>query len=507
MDIKALVRTVRFWFIIALVLKGVCAVLSLYVGTFFFGLVIPIAVMAGYWWVGNRIRDNYDTQLTVAKFADSVYYLGFLFTVGSIIICLIDIQSIGDNLTGMAMRFGAALVSTGIGMVARTLYIGFKPDQDDAAQSVHDQAVKASENLAHVFDDTHQHFVMFRDKVIATSRDAVSGVQEQIIEMSKQNMAAMDAYFANATARSNEAFAVMLNDVKSASDQMLAIISSLTLRSDQTLERMEAHSIEFGEKASARFEKTLFPDDLFAQKLNPALDSLAGATEGVNSGITTLAGDVKDAARSVGTAIRGLNAKTQSLEDNLAAVGGIVESQRRLMDSITSQGSLVLERFERAQAEFLNTLEHYQKGHHESLNANREVITRLTKRFNDLREDVTASIATVDSDLSTGIKTVIEQGTKSNETLAENIAQSLVPLVQAIVDSNKVNGELATRAEQGGRSVELAHAQLDELTGKIERIHKIDVIQTPMTEASIALEPIVHAFAVNDAVETDARPA
>jgi uncharacterized protein YoxC len=507
MDIKAHVRTVRFWFITALVLKGICAVLSLYVGTFFFGLLVPVAVMAGYWWVGNRIRDNYDIQLTVAKFADSVYYLGFLFTVGSIIICLVDIQSIGDNLTGMAMRFGAALVSTGIGMVARTLYIGFKPDQDDAAQSVHDQAVKASENLAHVFEDTYQHFLMFRDSVIAASKDAVSGVQEQITEMSKQNMAAMDAYFEHATARSNEAFAAMLGDVKNASDEMLTTISGLAQRSEQTLERMETHSLEFGVKASTRLEQTLFPDDLFAKKLSPALDSLSSTTAGVNSSIETLADDVKAAARSVGTAIRGLNTKTQSLEDNLAAVGGIVDSQQRLMDSIGSQGGQVMERFERAQKEFLNTLDDYQQDHHESAKANREVIAKLADRLSDMSKDVTGSIAGLDTEIGVGMKAVIDQGAKSNEAFAASIMDTLMPLIQAIVDSNKVHQEIAARVEQDSRTLDRAHAELDELTGRIEHLNRIEFLQPTRSELSIPLDRVGYATAINDPVEPDARPA
>lgn len=506
MDIKAHVRTVRFWFIMALVLKGISAVLSLYVGTFLFGLAVPIGVMAGYWWVGNRIRDNYDTQLTVAKFADSVYYLGFLFTVGSIIICLVDIQSIGDNLSGMAIRFGAALVSTGIGMVARTLYVGFKPDQDDAAQSVHDQAVKAADNLAHIFDESHKEFLMFRDNVIAASRDAVSGVQEQITEMSKRNMAAFETHFADATARSNEAFASMLGDVKSASDEMLATISGLAERSEQTLERMETHSLKFGEKASARLEQTLFPDDLFAKKLSPALDSLSSTTEGVNSSIETLADDVKAAARSVGTAIRGLNTKTQSLEENLAAVGAIVDSQQRLMDSISSQGGQVMERFERAQKEFLDTLDDYQQDHQESAKANREVIAKLGERFSEVSKDVAGSIAGLDADLGKGMTAVIEQSVKSNESLAMSITDALTPLIQAIVDGNKVHGEIAVRVEQGSRNLDQAYAQLDELTSKIEHLNKIDLIQ-PINQHSMPQERVTHASVMNDSAEPEARPA
>ncbi|USW93889.1 hypothetical protein NHF39_21185 [Pseudomonas proteolytica] len=507
MDIKAHLRTVRFWFIIALVLKASSAVLSLYVGTFFFGLVVPIAVMAGYWWVGNRIRENYDMQLTVAKFADSVYYLGFLFTVGSIIVCLIDIQSIGDNLSGMAMRFGAALVSTGIGMIARTLYIGFKADQDDVAESIHEQAVKASENLAHMFEDAYQQLVMFRDNVIATSRDAVSSVQEQITEMSKQNMAEMDNYFAHATGRSNEAFAAMLSDVKGASDEMLSTISGLAQRSEQTLERMESHSLEFGEKASARLEHTLFPDDLFAKKLSPALDTLANATDGVNTSISTLADDVKTAARAVGTAIRGLNTKTQSLEENLAAVGNIVDIQQRLMDSITAQGGQTVAQFERVQKEFLSSLNGCHKDQLESASANREVMFKLVDRFQDLNQASETSFKSLEQGIGKGIQSVIEQGAKSNETLAMSILDTLTPLIEAVVDSNKVHGKMAARVEQSDANAKHAHVQLDELTLKIEHLSKIEVIQPAVNEASVAPGTSLEFVAVNDAVESDARPA
>jgi pyrimidine operon attenuation protein/uracil phosphoribosyltransferase len=507
MDIKANLRTVRFWFIVALVLKAICAVLSFYVGTFFFGLVVPIAVMAGYWWVGNRIRDNYDTQLPVAKFADSVYYLGFLFTVGSIIVCLIDIQSIGDNLSGMAMRFGAALVSTGIGMVARTLCIGFKADPDEVAESVHAQALKASDNLAHMFEDAYQELVMFRDNVIATSRDAVSSVQEQITEMSKRNMAEMDKYFVHATERSNEAFAAMLSDVKGASDEMLTTISGLAERSEQTLERMESHSLEFGEKASARLEHTLFPDDLFAKKLSPALDTLADATDGVNTSISTLTDDVKTAARAVGTAIRGLNTKTQSLEENLAALGNIVDFQQRLMDSITEQGGQTVTQLERIQREFLSSLDGYHKGQLESASANREVMSKLADRFQEVNQASETSFRSVEQGIATGIQTVVEQGAKSSEALAMSILDTLKPLIEAMVDSNKVHGEMAARVEHSNADAKHAHAQLDELTLKIEHLSKIEVIQPAVNEASIAPGASLEFVAVNDAIESGARPA
>ncbi|MDR7283165.1 formate dehydrogenase maturation protein FdhE [Pseudomonas corrugata] len=508
MNFRAWVRTVKFWFITALVLKCICAGISLKIGDpFWFGLVIPICVMVAYWLVGARVRDIYDIKLTVAKFADSVYYLGFLFTVGSIIICLVDIQSIGENLTGMAMRFGAALISTAIGMIARTLYVGFKPDQDDAVKSVEEQAIIASENLALMFDSTYQQLLVYRDNVLGASKEAITGVQEEIAELSKHSMVAMDAYFANATEKGNEAFDAMLKDARSASDNLLVTINGLSQKSEQTLERMEAHSLEFGKKAQERLEQTLFPDNLFAQKLKPSIDTLAGTTDGVNAGILTLADDVKTAARSVGTAIRSLNTKTQSLEETLTAVGGIVESQQRLMETITSQGSLVMERFERVQKEFLDTLDDYQQGHQEGVKANQEVISTLADKLGSLHEAVDGSMANLSTGVDEGFKSVNEVSAKSHDAIAINIRETLMPLIQAILDSNKVHGELAARVEQGSRNIEIAHGHLDELANKIDHINKIEISQLAVNEESIETQSVAHLNAVNELNKPDARPA
>lgn len=203
----AAIHRVQTWFLIALFIKVACASISLKLSDpFWFGFIIPISVMIAYWGVGYRVRELYDVRLTLAKFADSIYYLGFLFTVVSIIICLLDIQSIGDNLTNMATRFGAAMVSTAIGMVARTLHVGFRPDQNDAVRSVEERAISASEQLAFMFEETREKLTRFRDEVVSISKETTSGAREQIEELTKHSKGAMDAYFANATQRSNEAF-------------------------------------------------------------------------------------------------------------------------------------------------------------------------------------------------------------------------------------------------------------------------------------------------------------
>jgi uncharacterized coiled-coil protein SlyX len=510
MDVPALLKSVKVWFCVALLLKIICACISLkFNDPTWFGFWVPISVMGMYWVVGHRVRELYDVKLTVAKYADSVYYLGFLFTVSSIIICLFDIQSIGENLSGMAMRFGAAMVSTGLGMVARTLYVGFKQDQDDAVKGVEERAIIASENLTLMFDDTYQKLMVFRDEVVGTTKETLAGAQEQISELSKHSMGAMDTYFANATERSNEAFDAMLKDARAASDDLLMTIKGLSEKSEQTLQRMEDHAMTFGKKAEDRLEQTLFPDDLFAHKLKPSIDALAETTEGVNTGISALADDVKTAARSVGTAIRGLNTKTQILEDTLTAVGSIVESQQRLMDAMNGQSNNLLEGIESVQKEFLDTLEGYQKDFQIELKSNRAVIKQVVEKLHDIQEKIEGddSVAAISQEINEAFNIVSEASIRANEAFSNSIKGTLIPLIEVISQSNATHRTLADRVEQGNRTIEVAHAQLDELAGKIDHISKIELCQSAVNEPIITPVLEISETSLPDQTVFDARPA
>lgn len=507
---RALIYRVQTWFVIALVLKIVSAGFSLKLNdAMWFGFIIPIIVMLAYWAVGYRVRALYDVKLTLAKFADSIYYLGFLFTVVSIIICLFDIQSIGENLTNMATRFGAAMVSTAIGMVARTLHVGFRPDQEDAVRSVEERAISASEQLAFMFDETREKLTRFRDEVVAISKETTAGAREQIEEIQKHSIAAMDTYFANATQRSNEAFDAMLKDARSASDDLLVTINGLAEKSENTLERMESHALDFGNLATRRLEQTLFPDDLFANKLQPSIDALSQKTEGVNESISTLADDVKTAARAVGTAIRGLNTKTQILEETLQAVSGIVDSQQRLMDAMNSHGTTMIEGVDRVQKEFLDTLDDYQKDFQEEVKLNREVIEKVVDRLQALHQYIEADYtkASLSNDIIAALQAVGEISQRANEAFLESIKSTLAPMIQSIASNNETHRALAAQVVQGNASLEAAHSNLDELIRKIDQINQTEVHQPAANEYGIPHEVDVRITPHIVQPSPDARPA
>jgi len=82
-------------FLVTIILK----VLSSLVGWLFqlqwtFGFIIPLAFMAAYVVLGLKRQDQ---EVSDEKFADSCYYLGFIFTISSIILSLFDLPNIGTS--------------------------------------------------------------------------------------------------------------------------------------------------------------------------------------------------------------------------------------------------------------------------------------------------------------------------------------------------------------------------------------------------------------------------
>lgn len=473
MDVNKSIKRVSTYFALAVLLKISLSVASLKLNDpFWLGLVFPLAVMIAYWIVGYLVREKWDKQLTVAKFADSVYYLGFLFTVASIIICLLDIESMGDNLNGMATRFGAAMVSTALGMLARIIHTGFRIDANDAVRSVEERAIHAAENLAISFDNTFQQLEVFRDKVDVASREAVQSVKEQVKALYEHNITATDAYFANATQRSNEAFALILENTRQSSDNLLSTINDLTEKSAITLRQMEDNALDFGTLARDRVEQMIFPDDLFTRKLGVSIETLAGTTDSVNEGVASLVEDVKAATRQVTTAIRSLNAKTQTLDENMVAVGAIVTSQERLVEAMRLQSKEVMDSVERVQKEYLDSLDDQQEEYLNEIKARQQSVERIAEKLDalNIRIESADTVERLGRDVADALKGVREVSQTNREILAESLEQSLAPLVQAMVESNEKHLGVAVRMEESNRSVETAHSQLDALINKIDNL-------------------------------------
>ncbi|MBF7981982.1 MULTISPECIES: hypothetical protein [Rahnella] len=481
MSLKVLMKKVSTYFVLAVLMKIGLSVAGLVLNDpKWLGFILPITVMLIYWVVGYQVRKKWDHELTKAKFADSMYYLGFLFTVASIIICLIDIARIGDSLNFMAIRFGAAMVSTAIGMFARVVHTGFQIDANDAVMNMEERVLHSAESLAIAFDNAHHDLELFRDKVTNASQEAILGVQEQIEQLYTHCINTMDTYFVNATQSSNDAFALILEDAKSASFDLLKIINTMSDKSATTMSKMESDTIEFGEKARKRLEQTMFPDDIFVKKLNPSIDTLSGTTDNINQGIVSLADDVKTATRQIGNAIKGINTKTAQLEASLLQVSEIVVTQEKLVETLDKQNHTFMQRIEQQQNDFLDAYEEIKNDSVSEIKIQHRMIDEFISKletFNQGLEKV-ASVEGVNNELLDAVRNFT---TSQNEN-AKLLHDTLSPLTRAVEKSNDDKEIRVSDAEDKAFSMQSVNKNLINIIEKIDTIYKDSQINSSHDE-------------------------
>lgn len=108
------------WTLSAKILSATLAVLLN--STWFFGFFLPLSFMLVYMWYGNKKTKDSGHSMR-QSYGDSCYYLGFLFTVASLIAALF-VLGLHDNLetAELAIRFAAAMVTTHARHVCARLY-------------------------------------------------------------------------------------------------------------------------------------------------------------------------------------------------------------------------------------------------------------------------------------------------------------------------------------------------------------------------------------------------
>ena len=111
------------------------------------GLVLPSTVLVGYAYLGLK---NTKSTSNHAQFADTIYYLGFIFTLVTLALALVYLASEGDwdavPLDQLIGRFGVALATMILGLAIRVAAVNLTSPLGDIRDEAEQSLVAAISN-------------------------------------------------------------------------------------------------------------------------------------------------------------------------------------------------------------------------------------------------------------------------------------------------------------------------------------------------------------------------
>lgn len=308
-------------FLITILLKIGASVAGWWIGSpWILGFAVPLGLMLLYIFLGIFRGDD---TVSDEKFADSCYYLGFIFTISSILIALVDIPGISAKIGDISVRFGAAMVSTVLGLIVRVYLVNFRPEFQQSVQIAEDGLLDAVrgfrvhldlsvEKLREFQNTANDAFKLTVGQADLAIRDAAADHARHFRELSEQ-LAADNRTLLDESATHMQAA------TRTLSNALYDYAHTLVLGT----EKFEANVASFSGKLDARIQEMALPDEYFAERLNPAVARLSQAVNAAGEQVSVMVSELQDTARDMATAFDGLSGKAAATS---AAMEQVVET-------------------------------------------------------------------------------------------------------------------------------------------------------------------------------------
>jgi uncharacterized protein YaaQ len=436
-------------FLVILCLK----VLSSGIGWYFifpwsFGFLIPLALMSIYIIIGLK---RHDSDVSDEKFADTCYYLGFIFTITSIIFSLFDLPNIGDRIQDIAVRFGAAMVCTVLGLSVRVYLVSFKKDIVDAIHDAEDAVLDASRRLTEQLTMALEKLHGFETQVDAATNSSVERVNLQIESLSKNHADKLTSFFTDLTDRNQAAFTAALTEVKGASERLAMAVNGYSQGMRINLAGIEAKVGVFSDAVTARIKNTTFPDDFFIKQLEAPMAQMKDAASTLSGEVKLVSAEVKSSSKTLTTALKKLQEQSGNAGDSLDVILKLTEQQQAVLSS--AQGQLIsLEQLTSTLKGFEITLLSTTAGLKASNDVNNELsnnVAAVLKESVRDRQQLDNSIASIVDKLDGYASATLKVAStldSSSKTAANNVNAIIQRLDAGVTESKAVAAMLTTSA-------------------------------------------------------------
>ncbi len=390
-----------------------------------FGFFLPLGVMMLYIIVGLRRKKR---EISDEKFADTCYYLGFIFTITSIIFSLFDLPQIGTRMTAIAVRFGAAMVSTVLGLGVRVYVVSFRRDLEDAVRSAEEELIEAFGRLRERAAVTFEKLAAFETRVDAAANASIARVQGGVEQLTQSYGETLTSFFSTLTESNHKAFQASLGEVRQSSLNLAKSVEVYSGAMQGNLQSLEGKVTQFAEVITRRLAQTTFPDDYFAERLAKPLEALGHSTMGIARQVDHAAANVDQAANSLRTGLATLQARAGDVEGALDQVVTLASSQKALL-----AGS-------QAQVDTLSVLSDTLRATQEGLSALSAQVSAQTGTLGQNAVAAATQTATI-GNVTTTLQT-LETALRTTIPLLERQQQSLAVATRESGSQNAHMGEI-----------------------------------------------------------------
>lgn len=233
-------------------------------------LLIPILLLSTYAWYGYKYVESAGElvalrQARVGQLADSVYFLGFLWTLFALIDSLV-IQKLSAN-EAVFRAFGYALVTTGTGMFLRLFLLQFGYSEEEqvrlAKQNVEEEISRFTKELTRGTESIRSFHAEINSLersagMLRTSVDKVSGqitdLTAELLKLHRDSLARLEEHTKNTISDIIRKFdlAELKNQLQS---ELLKVVSTLGDGVAKTTRSIETITKKFTDTVSTQIEK------------------------------------------------------------------------------------------------------------------------------------------------------------------------------------------------------------------------------------------------------------
>jgi hypothetical protein len=253
-------------------------------------IAIPLIIMGIYFFYGKQGRES---TIMLEQFADSVYYLGFIYTLSALTVSMALISNNQPDFRQIVFNFSLALVTTIVGLTARIYLINFVNDEEGVKRGLIDELEMSALNLTRVIGDIN-------GQMEALSHDITRVLKESLAK----HQAAIDTSINTLNTYSDE--------TKKAIDKQLILFGNGIQNSVAILTR-KVEEIDLPPDLIA--DKLIEPFDIFANRVNDigdVLNEILTNQRSVRDGIKNVAISFDKATKRIDkldTALEGLQEK------------------------------------------------------------------------------------------------------------------------------------------------------------------------------------------------------